>query len=228
MHLADPPRLIHQIPLKQPHKPGSVPSSPDRGHSTPLHSTPLHSTPQWVLPLGEGQRRYTPVWLWPQQWAEVRHLVWLRPRPPTQVTPHSTQGKCPAVLCHSRDYPKWQNGRTLCKGLQEVTTANEFIKINLSYISEQEFGVIVIKLTTGLENSIDDSRESIATEIKGLRNSQEELKNAINEVQNKMEATTARTEEAEGRIGALEGKIMEKRGSWQKERGKNPGVWGEN
>ena len=47
------------------------------------------------------------------------------------------------------------------------------------------------------EKSIQDSRESIATEIKGLRNSHEELKNAINEVQNKMEATTAQTEEAE-------------------------------
>ena len=89
-------------------------------------------------------------------------------------------------------------------------TTNELIKNDLNNITESEFRIIVIKLITGLENSIDDSRESIATEIKGIRNSQEELKNAINELQNKMEATTARIEEAEERIGELEDKIMEK------------------
>ena len=68
----------------------------------------------------------------------------------------------------------------------------------------------------GLKKTIEDSRESIATEIKGLRNSHEELKNAINEVQNKMEATTARIEEAEERIGELEDKIMEKEESEKK------------
>ena len=41
---------------------------------------------------------------------------------------------------------------------------------------EQEFRIIVIKLIPGLEKSIEDSREPIATEIKGLRNSHEELK----------------------------------------------------
>ena len=70
--------------------------------------------------------------------------------------------------------------------------------------------IIVIKLIAGLENSIKDSRESIATEIKGIRNSHEELKYAINELQNKIETTTAWTEEAEERIGELEDKIMEK------------------
>ena len=43
-------------------------------------------------------------------------------------------------------------------------------------MTEQEFRIIVIKLITGLEKSKEDSRESIATEIKGLRNSHEELK----------------------------------------------------
>ena len=65
------------------------------------------------------------------------------------------------------------------KKLQEVATANELIKNDLSNITENEFKIIVIKLITGLEKSIEDSRESIATEIKGLRNSHEELKNAI-------------------------------------------------
>ena len=89
-------------------------------------------------------------------------------------------------------------------------TANELIKNNLNNITESEFRIIVIKLIARLENIIEDIRESIAKEIKGLRNSQEELKNAINELQNKMETTTARIEEAEERIGELEDKIMEK------------------
>ena len=96
------------------------------------------------------------------------------------------------------------------KNVQEVTTANELIKNDLNNITESEFRIIVIKLIAGLENSIKDSRESLATEIKGLKNSQEELKNAINELQNKMETTTARIEEAEERIGELEDTIMEK------------------
>ena len=40
------------------------------------------------------------------------------------------------------------------------------------------------------------SRESIAAEIKDLRNSHDELRNAINEMQNKLDAVTARMEEA--------------------------------
>ena len=110
------------------------------------------------------------------------------------------------------------------KNLQEVTTANELIKNDLNNITESEFRIIVIKLIAGLENSIKDSRESIATEIKGLRNSQEELKNAINELQNKKETTTARIEEAEERIGELENKIMEKEAEKKRDKKKNPGV----
>ena len=34
----------------------------------------------------------------------------------------------------------------------------------------------------GLEKTMEESRESITTEIKGLRNSDEEIKNAINVV----------------------------------------------
>ena len=45
-------------------------------------------------------------------------------------------------------------------------TANELIKKNLSNVTENEFKIIVIKLITGLEKSIEDSRESITTEIK--------------------------------------------------------------
>ena len=62
---------------------------------------------------------------------------------------------------------KWKNFPQ--KKLKEVVTANELIKNDLSYIMEQEFRIIVIKLITVLEKSIEDSRESIATEIKGLK-----------------------------------------------------------
>ena len=67
------------------------------------------------------------------------------------------------------------------------STCNELIKKDLNNITESEFRIIVTKLIAGHENSIQNSRESIATEIKGPRNSQEELQNAINELQNKME-----------------------------------------
>ena len=97
---------------------------------------------------------------------------------------------------------KWKNSPE--KNLQEITTPNELIKNDLNNITESEFRIIVIKLIAGLENSIEDSRESIATEIKGLRSSQEELKNAINELRNKMETTTAWTEEEIGRASCRE------------------------
>ena len=74
---------------------------------------------------------------------------------------------------------KWKNSPQ--KNVQEITTTNELIKNDLNNITEGEFRIIVIKIIAGLENSIEDSRESLATEIKGLRNSQEELKHAINE-----------------------------------------------
>ena len=69
---------------------------------------------------------------------------------------------------------KWKNSPQ--KKLQEVATANELIKNNLGNITEHEFKIIVIKLIAGLEKSIEDSRESTNTEIKGLRNSYEVLK----------------------------------------------------
>ena len=59
---------------------------------------------------------------------------------------------------------KWKNSSQ--KKLQEVATANELIKNDLRNITEEEFRVRVVKLIAGLEKSIEDSRESIATEIK--------------------------------------------------------------
>ena len=59
------------------------------------------------------------------------------------------------------------------------------IKNNLSNITEQEFRIIVIRLITGLEKNIEDSKESIATEIKEPKNSHDPLKNTVSEAQNR-------------------------------------------
>ena len=87
------------------------------------------------------------------------------------------------------------------KKIQKEMTAKELIKTDINNITEQEFRVIVIWLITGLEKkSIEDSRESIAAEIKDLRNSHDELRNSINEMQNKLDTVTARLEETKERI----------------------------
>ena len=92
------------------------------------------------------------------------------PRPPTQVTPDST-GEVPCSSMPPQRLPKMMKQKNSPqKELQEVATANELIKNDLSNITKHEFKIIVIKLITGLEKSIEDSKESIATEIKGLRN----------------------------------------------------------
>ena len=56
------------------------------------------------------------------------------------------------------------------KKFQEEMTARELLKTDLNNISEQEFRIIVIILITGLEKIIEDNRDSIATDIKGLKN----------------------------------------------------------
>ena len=55
------------------------------------------------------------------------------------------------------------------KNLQEIMTANELIKNDLNNITESEFRIIVIKLIAGLENSIEDSRESICYRDQGTK-----------------------------------------------------------
>ena len=51
---------------------------------------------------------------------------------------------------------KWKNSPQ--KKFQEEMTANELIKNDLSNITESEFKIIVIKLITGFEKGIEDSR----------------------------------------------------------------------
>ena len=87
--------------------------------------------------------------------------------------------------------------------------ARELLKTDVNNISEQELRIIVIRPIAGLEKSKKDSKESIAAEIKGLRNTYDDLRNVANEMQNKWDAVTARMEEAEERIGEIEDKIIE-------------------
>ncbi|KAF0881384.1 LORF1 protein, partial [Crocuta crocuta] len=96
------------------------------------------------------------------------------------------------------------------KKFQEEMTAEELLKTDISNISEQEFRTIVIKLIAGLEKSMENIRETIATKTMELKNSCDEFKNAINEMQNKMEASNAQNEEAERRIGEFKDTIIEK------------------
>ena len=94
------------------------------------------------------------------------------------------------------------------KKFQEEMTAKELVKTDIKNITEQEFRITVIRLITGLEKIREDSRESIATEIKELKNSHDELRNVVNEVQNQLDALTARMEEVEERIIEIENNIM--------------------
>ena len=68
------------------------------------------------------------------------------------------------------------------KKFQEEMTARELFKIDTNNISEEEFKITAIRLIVGSETSIQDSRESIAAEIKDLRNSHDELRNVVNDM----------------------------------------------
>ncbi|KAF0878141.1 LORF1 protein, partial [Crocuta crocuta] len=93
---------------------------------------------------------------------------------------------------------------------QEEMTAKELLKTDISNITEQEFRMIIIKLNAGLEKSMEDIRDTMATNNMELKNSYDEFKNVINEIHNKMEASNSRIEEAERRISDLENTIIEK------------------
>ncbi|KAF0886019.1 LORF1 protein, partial [Crocuta crocuta] len=96
------------------------------------------------------------------------------------------------------------------KKLQEELTANELLKTDISSITEQDFRTIIIKLIAGLAISIEDIKETMATNNMENKNRHDELKNAITEIHNKLEVSNARTEEAEKRISDLEDTIIEK------------------
>ena len=75
---------------------------------------------------------------------------------------------------------KWKDSPQ--KKFQEEMTARGLLKTDINNISEQEFRTVVLRLIAGLEKSIEYSRESIAAEVKDLRNSHDELRNDVNEM----------------------------------------------
>ena len=118
VHLADPPRRIHQIPSKQRHKPGSVQVA--QTGATPLHS---ESCP------GRGEDKvHTSLTVAPAVgWGQTSGLTVARP--PTQVTPGST-GEVPCSSVALQGLSKMMKCKNPPqKKLQEVATANELIKM---------------------------------------------------------------------------------------------------
>ena len=86
-------------------------------------------------------------------------------------------------------------------------TARDLIITDIRKISEIEFKTIIIRILTGLENSIEGTRESLTTKLKELRN-RPKIKNAVTDKQYGMDAVTMRMDEAEEQINDIEDKIM--------------------
>ena len=161
VHLADSPRLIRQIPSKQHHEPGSVQVAHSGVHG------PHHSTVSPAPGRGEDKVHNSLTVAPAVGWGQTSGLTAALPT----NTSYSRQHRGSA-LQFSTTPGTTQNDEMeelSSKKLQEVVTANKLIKNYLSNITEQEFRIIDIKLIAGLEKSIEDSRESIATKIKGLR-----------------------------------------------------------
>ena len=72
----------------------------------------------------------------------------------------------------------------------------DLINTDMNKMSELEFKTI-IRILTGLEKSIENTREYFTTEIKELKSSQFEIKNAIIDMQTQIDAMTVRTDTAE-------------------------------
>ena len=92
---------------------------------------------------------------------------------------------------------------------QEEMTARDLINTDIIKMSQLEFKATIIRILTGVEKSIEDTRESFSAEIKELKSSQAEIKNAITKMQSQMDAMMVRMNEAEQQISDIEDKIME-------------------
>ena len=61
------------------------------------------------------------------------------------------------------------------KNKQEKVTVGDLIKKVITNMPDPEFKTTIIRILSGLEKSIEDSRESLTTEIKHLKTSQAEI-----------------------------------------------------
>ena len=72
---------------------------------------------------------------------------------------------------------------SLQKKEQEEMTARDLLNTDISKMSEPEFRIMIIRILAGVEKSIEDTRESLSTEIKELKSSQAKIKNVVTEMQ---------------------------------------------
>ena len=75
----------------------------------------------------------------------------------------------------------------------EETTARDLTNTDTSKMSEPEFRITTIRIPATVENRL----ESLSSEIKEVKNSQNEIKNVITELQSSMDAVVARMDKAE-------------------------------
>ena len=64
-----------------------------------------------------------------------------------------------------------------------VLTARDLIITNINKMFELEFKTIIIKILPGLGKSMEDTGETLTSEIKELKSSQAKIKNAITKMQ---------------------------------------------
>ena len=86
----------------------------------------------------------------------------------------------------------------------EETTARDLTNTDTSKMSKPEFRIMVLRIPAGVKNRL----ESLSTEIKEVKNSQNEIKNAMTKLQSRMDAAAARRDEAEQRISDIEDKLI--------------------
>ena len=71
-------------------------------------------------------------------------------------------------MTRQKNYPQKKN--------QEETTARDWLRTDLSNISEQEFRITVVRILAGFEKGIENIREILAVWIKDLKTSQAKTK----------------------------------------------------
>ena len=69
---------------------------------------------------------------------------------------------------------RWRNSPQ--KKGHEGISARDLLKTDINNISGQEFRTTVIRLIAGVEKSTEDTRETLAADIKDLKSTQDELK----------------------------------------------------
>ena len=86
---------------------------------------------------------------------------------------------------------------SLQKKEREEVTVSDLINTDINKMPKQEFKTTVIRILAGLQKSVEDTRESLTTEIQEVKTSQAKIKYAISEMQNQQEAMAMRMDKTE-------------------------------